>query len=111
MIKNLPHLALAAAACASFVAAPIAAQAAPHGNIVTLGDSYTADPDQVRNTLRDIPSGPIHDYVWGYPNQNGYSQRYVTAGIDTTTPEFTMSLHPSGAGSRYIAEQVNKNLK
>lgn len=287
--KTFKRLALTTlAACASVVAAPVAAQAAPSGNIVTLGDSYTADPDQVRNTLRDIPSGPIHDYVWSYPNKNGClqapnnwprqlgkmsgrpiadhsctaetspgmlghldaaiqsgdlnkntgtvavavgmnnygafgwpygfnpldpnsmrqgyirdmkiakdkiksvspnaqimivgslsvsdpfgypgvcvlnvipnvpggrlpagtlqaaeianrdnqiaaakqldldyvevkegskmhstcarddKQRYVTAGIDTTTPEFTMSLHPSGAGSRYIAEQVNKILK
>lgn len=50
------------------------ATAAPAGNIVTLGDSYTANPDEIRNTIRDIPAKPVQDYVWNYPHQAGCLQ-------------------------------------
>lgn len=50
------------------------ANAAPAGNIVTLGDSYTANPDEIRNTIRDIPAKPVQDYVWRYPNKGGCLQ-------------------------------------
>ncbi|MGO1991628.1 MAG: hypothetical protein ACTH2Y_07355 [Corynebacterium sp.] len=40
-----------------------AAHAAPGtGNIVAFGDSFAANPDQVRNTLHGVP-GPIGDWA------------------------------------------------
>jgi hypothetical protein len=43
--------------------------AAPRGNIVTFGDSFTANPDQVKNTLRMIPG-----ITNGYPQTGGCLQ-------------------------------------
>lgn len=51
----------AATALAGLVATP-AASAAPAGNIVTLGDSFTANPDQVINTIRDIRIPEVVNY-------------------------------------------------
>ena len=44
------------------VAVGAPANAAPNGNIVTLGDSYTANPDQVLSTVRDLPIPPVTNY-------------------------------------------------
>lgn len=33
-------------------------------------------------------------------------QRYVSGAIDTTTPSYTMNLHPSAAGSEFAASRV-----
>lgn len=71
--RRLAGAALAATAALAPMVTP-AANAAPNGNIVTLGDSYTANPDQVRNTLRDVPIKPVQDYVWNYPSQEGCLQ-------------------------------------
>lgn len=50
------------------------AQAAENGNIVTFGDSYTSDPDEIRNTVRDIQIPAVQDWVWNYPHNNGCLQ-------------------------------------
>lgn len=42
-------------------------------NIVTLGDSFSSNPDQVRNTLRGVP-GPIGDWANDYPQTAGCLQ-------------------------------------
>ena len=52
----------------ALVAAPTAT-AAPNGNIVAIGDSFTANPDQFRNAVRDIPGS-----VDGYPRKGGRLQ-------------------------------------
>ena len=44
------------------------ASAAPGGNLVTFGDSFTANPDQLLNTLRNTPIAN------GYPNREGCLQ-------------------------------------
>ncbi|MEY8567537.1 GDSL-type esterase/lipase family protein [Corynebacteriaceae bacterium 7-707] len=51
------------------VAVAPAAAAAPSGNIVTFGDSFTANPDQLRNTLRMVPA-----MTDGYPQTGGCLQ-------------------------------------
>lgn len=58
----------ALAATTTAVAAP-AASAAPGGNIVTFGDSFSANPDQWRNVVRNIPGSTI-----GYPQREGCLQ-------------------------------------
>ena len=73
LIKSVARCVAGVALAAGLISAPVA-NAAPNGNIVTLGDSYTANPDQVRNTLRDIPIQPVQDYVWNYPSQEGCLQ-------------------------------------
>lgn len=73
LIKSVARCVAGVALAAGLTSAPVA-NAAPTGNIVTLGDSYTANPDQVRNTLRDIPIQPVQDYVWNYPSQEGCLQ-------------------------------------
>lgn len=51
-----------------------AAHAAPGtGNIVAFGDSFSSNPDQVRNTLRDVP-GPIGAWANDYPQTAGCLQ-------------------------------------
>lgn len=55
----------------SAVLAPSAS--ADSGNVVTFGDSFSANPDQVRNTLRDIP-GPLGDWARDYPSTGGCLQ-------------------------------------
>lgn len=52
------------------IAASGEANAAPAGNIVTLGDSFTANPDQILNTFKKTP---IPNAV-GYPNREGCLQ-------------------------------------
>lgn len=70
--------ALAAAVIAGTAGGPLAApvaQAAPNGNVVTFGDSYTSNPDEVRNTLKRSQIPQIRDFVWGsYPSKNGCLQ-------------------------------------
>jgi hypothetical protein len=46
---------------------------AHNGNIVTLGDSYTANPDQFHNFLRDVP-GAVGDWAKDYPATAGCLQ-------------------------------------
>lgn len=66
-------VAVAAAAGIAAVVSPTAG-ASDTGNIVTFGDSFTANPDQVRNTLRDVP-GPLGEWARdGYPETNGCLQ-------------------------------------
>ncbi|OEY04568.1 hypothetical protein A0K93_06800 [Corynebacterium sp. BCW_4722] len=51
------------------------AHAAPNGNVVTFGDSYTSNPDEVRNTLKKSQVPQIRHFVWGtYPSKNGCLQ-------------------------------------
>lgn len=74
---RLRHLAGAIAAAAFAVSAgttPVPASAAPAGNIVTLGDSYTANPDQIQNTLklRGGLSTELMDH--DYPSKGGCLQ-------------------------------------
>ena len=51
------------------------ADAAPNGNIVTFGDSYTSNPDELRNTLKKVQIPQIKHFVWGtYPSRGGCLQ-------------------------------------
>ena len=50
-----------------------AADSAHDRNIVTFGDSFTANPDQVRNSLRGVP-GPVGDWANDYPQTGGCLQ-------------------------------------
>ncbi|WP_420098785.1 GDSL-type esterase/lipase family protein [Corynebacterium sp.] len=43
------------------------------GNVVTLGDSFTANPDLVRNTLNGVP-GSVGDWAADYPQTAGCLQ-------------------------------------
>lgn len=38
------------------------------------------------------------------------AERYVAGVIDTTTPDYKMIVHPSQAGQRFIADQIDKEL-
>ncbi|MBV7282204.1 GDSL-type esterase/lipase family protein [Corynebacterium sp. TAE3-ERU30] len=38
-------------------------------------------------------------------------QRWVSGSIDTTTPNYNMGLHPSEAGSRYVAQRIAAALR
>lgn len=66
------------AACGLAVVAPSAtlpaAEAAPNGNIVALGDSFSANPDQVRNTLRGSVVLGNTPYLRDYPKTGGCLQ-------------------------------------
>lgn len=46
----------------TLVAQPAPSEAAPNGNIVTLGDSFSANPDQLRNARRAFDPGVFRDY-------------------------------------------------
>lgn len=51
------------------------ANAAPNGNIVTFGDSYTSNPDELRNTVKGIKIPQVQHFVWGtYPSRDGCLQ-------------------------------------
>lgn len=66
---------LTALSVASGPLAPVSsAQPAPNGNIVTLGDSYTANPDEIRNALRGVQVQSVQDYVNEYPSTGGCLQ-------------------------------------
>ncbi|HIW91064.1 MAG TPA: esterase [Candidatus Corynebacterium avicola] len=49
------------------------ASAAPAGNIVTFGDSFTSNPDQVRNTFRGA-DGELGEWARNYPQTAGCLQ-------------------------------------
>lgn len=50
-------------------------QAAPAGNIVTFGDSYTSNPDEIRNSLKKVQIPDVQHFVWGtYPSRGGCLQ-------------------------------------
>lgn len=70
-----------AAACLSVVcfgagsAVVTTADAAPNGNLVAFGDSYTSNPDELRNTLKNVQIPDIQHFVWGtYPSRDGCLQ-------------------------------------
>lgn len=46
------------------------ATAAPAGNVVVFGDSYAANPDQIRNVMRKIPGASAAAYE-NYPSTGG----------------------------------------
>ena len=73
LLKTVAGLVAGLCLSAPLGAAP-AAHAALAGNIVTLGDSYTSNPDQIRNALRGIPIPAVHDYAWDYPSRTGCLQ-------------------------------------
>lgn len=54
--------------------APASATAAAPGNIVTFGDSYTSNPDELRNTIRGINIPEVQQFVWDYPHRQGCLQ-------------------------------------
>ncbi|SDS73665.1 GDSL-type esterase/lipase family protein [Corynebacterium timonense] len=70
---KLARIAASVLAALSLVGAP-AAQAAQNGNIVTFGDSYTANPDEIRNALRGIEVRSVQEYVDDYPSTGGCLQ-------------------------------------
>lgn len=53
-----------------------AAEAAPNGSIVTFGDSYTSNPDELRNAVRKVPIPQVQDFVYGngQPSRHGCLQ-------------------------------------
>ncbi|MGP9722689.1 GDSL-type esterase/lipase family protein [Corynebacterium sp. AOP40-9SA-29] len=53
--------------------APVASAAPGDGNVVAFGDSFSANPDQVRNTLHGVP-GPIGEWADDYPQTAGCLQ-------------------------------------
>lgn len=65
----------ASIACLGVGSAVIEADAAPNGNLVVFGDSYSSNPDEQRNTLKGIKHPEIQHFVWGtYPNRDGCLQ-------------------------------------
>lgn len=66
-------LAVGGALTLGAVAETPTANAAPTGNIVTFGDSFTSNPDQIRNTFRDAP-GALGDWARNYPQTAGCLQ-------------------------------------
>lgn len=70
MARKAATFALTAAALTGITAAVApAASAAPAGNIVTFGDSFSANPDQWRNLVKDIPGTNLD-----YPSKEGCLQ-------------------------------------
>ncbi|WP_087116725.1 GDSL-type esterase/lipase family protein [Corynebacterium urinipleomorphum] len=65
--------ALAALLIPSVVATPQAA-AAPNGNIVAFGDSFVANPDQIRNFTRSSSIDSVRQHAWDYPTKGGCLQ-------------------------------------
>lgn len=58
-------------AAVGVAAAPVAGAAT--GNVVVFGDSFSANPDQIRNAVRGVP-GPVGDWANDYPQTNGCLQ-------------------------------------
>lgn len=53
----------------------VPADAAPNGNVVVFGDSYTSNPDELRNAVRRSAIPQLRDYAWNnYPSKNGCLQ-------------------------------------
>lgn len=69
--SGLRGLVVAVVAAFAVTSAPAISHAAEQGNIVTFGDSYTANPDQIYNTLRDIAPGMVPA---DYPRAGGCLQ-------------------------------------
>ena len=63
IVRKLSSLIVAAGALCAGVAVPAIASAAPQGNIVYLGDSFTANPDQGRMIMRYFdPAAAFNNY-------------------------------------------------
>ena len=95
------------------LAAPQEAEAAEPGNVVALGDSYTANPDQVRNTIRGIDIQQVQDYVWGYPNQQGCLQapnnwpRKLADQIGAPFNDWSCTAQTSYTASERVSAAIN----
>lgn len=68
-LRNRIAAAVVSAAALAGIVTPAAASAAPAGNIVTFGDSFSANPDQWRNLVKDIPGTNLD-----YPSKEGCLQ-------------------------------------
>lgn len=103
-------LATLAAGLTAVVAAP-AAQAEPR-NIVTFGDSFAANPDQVHNTLRDIP-GPIGDWADDYPKTAGCLQapNNFPAKLGQTTGRHVDDYSCTATTSGSMMNRVNQAIR
>lgn len=101
---------IACAAAVAGAAVPVAAQ--PAGNVVVFGDSFTSNPDQYRNSAfnlagsSQLSSGSSERLSAGQNTCGRDGDRWVAGLIDTTTPVYNMALHPSRAGSAFVAQQV-----
>ena len=52
----------------------------------------------------------IMDGARGHGTCAPHQARYVAGIIDTTTPDYNMAVHPSNAGSHYVANTVAGRL-
>ncbi|MDN5581099.1 MAG: GDSL-type esterase/lipase family protein [Corynebacterium sp.] len=93
-----------------------AAHAAPGtGNIVAFGDSFAANPDQVRNTLHGVP-GPIGDWADDYPQTAGCLQspqnfpRQLSQVTGRTVDDYSCSGISSGSMITRINQAINAGV-
>lgn len=93
-------LAVAPVSAVDSPAASVAA-AAPAGNIVVFGDSYAANPDQIRNVMRKIPGASAAAYE-NHPSTGGCLQgpdnwpRQLQAQTGIPVADWSCSGHNSG---------------
>ncbi|WKD60211.1 Lipase 2 precursor [Corynebacterium ciconiae DSM 44920] len=69
-------------------------------------DNQIAAARETGATFVDIKSGSAGHHTC-VPDM----QRWVSGSIDTTTPKYNMGLHPSEAGSRYVAQRIAAVLR
>lgn len=93
-----------------------AAHAAPGtGNIVAFGDSFAANPDQVRNTLHGVP-GSIGDWADDYPQTAGCLQspqnfpRQLSQVTGRTVDDYSCSGISSGSMITRINQAISAGV-
>lgn len=81
-------------------------------NIVALGDSFSSNPDQVRNTLRAIP-GPIGDWADDYPQTAGCLQApnnfpaKLSQATDRPVDDYSCTATTSGSMMNRINQAID----
>lgn len=107
--KKIASAACAIAAAASVTTGATGVASAHTGNLVTFGDSFTANPDQNLNTFRGIPA-----IVKNYPQNEGCLQapnnwpRLLAAKTGRPLDDFSCTAATSRAVLHKVHSAVNK---
>lgn len=82
---------------------------------MTFGDSFSSNPDQVRNTLRDVP-GPIGDWADDYPQTAGCLQApnnfpaKLSQATDRPVDDYSCTATTSGSMMNRIHQAIDAGV-
>lgn len=76
------------------------------GQPVELVESWNMDNQRMAAEANGIEFVDLKTPSEGHATCAPDAQRFVAGGIDTTTPDINMFLHPSAAGSAFIADRL-----